>query len=72
VVGEMRACTSPSGIGQPSCGSLASVDDPSGIFETFIADRMPTGGILGGNEMPGAPAGTGVGTVDPGTSEPIF
>ena len=56
----------------PTTGELASVDDPSGIFETFIADRMPTGGILGGNEMPGAPAGTGVGTVDPGTSEPIF
>jgi len=56
----------------PSTGELASVDDPSGIFETFLADRMPTGGILGGNEMASAPAGTGVGTVDQATSEPIF
>jgi hypothetical protein len=56
----------------PETGELASVDDPSGIFETFLADRMPTGGILGGNEMAGAPAGTGVGTVDQATAEPIF
>lgn len=56
----------------PATGELASVDDPSGIFETFLADRMPTGGILGGNEMAGAPAGTGVGTVDQATAEPIF
>ena len=55
-----------------STGELASVDDPSGIFETFLADRMPTGGILGGNEMSGTPAGTGVGTVDQATAEPIF
>lgn len=56
----------------PETGELASVDDPSGIFETFLADRMPTGGILGGNEMSGTPAGTGVGTVDQATAEPIF
>jgi penicillin-binding protein 1A len=56
----------------PATGELASVDDPSGIFETFLADRMPTGGILGGNEMSGTPAGTGVGTVDQATAEPIF
>lgn len=56
----------------PATGELASVDDPSGIFETFLADRMPTGGILGGNEMASAPVGTGVGTVDQATSEPIF
>jgi penicillin-binding protein 1A len=55
-----------------STGELASVDDPTGIFETFLADRMPTGGILGGNEMSGTPAGTGVGTVDQATAEPIF
>lgn len=56
----------------PATGELASVDDPTGIFETFLADRMPTGGILGGNEMAGAPVGTGVGTVDQATAEPIF
>ena len=52
-------------------GALASVDDPDGIFETFMLDRMPTGGILGGNEMAGV-GSSGVGTVDPTTSEPIF
>ena len=55
----------------PATGELASVDDPGGIFETFMTDRMPTGGILGGNEMAGVGA-TGVGTVDPTTAEPIF
>ena len=52
-------------------GALASVDDPDGIFETFMLDRMPTGGILGGNEMAGVGT-SGVGTVDPTTAEPIF
>ena len=52
-------------------GALASVDDPDGIFETFMLDRMPTGGILGGNEMAGV-GSSGVGTVDPTTAEPIF
>ena len=52
-------------------GELASVDDPDGIFETFMLDRMPTGGILGGNEMAGVGT-SGVGTVDPTTTEPIF
>lgn len=56
----------------PETGELASVDDPSGIFETFLVDSMPTGGILGGNEMAGTPAGTGVGTIDQATAEPIF
>ena len=56
----------------PATGELASVDDPEGIFETFMVDRMPTGGILGGNEMTDAPVGTGVGTVEPATAEPIF
>ncbi len=55
----------------PATGELASVDDPGGIFETFMVDRMPTGGILGGNEMAGVGT-SGVGTVDPTTSEPIF
>jgi penicillin-binding protein 1A len=55
----------------PETGELASVDDPDGIFETFMVDRMPTGGILGGNEMAGVGA-TGIGTVDPTTAEPIF
>ena len=52
-------------------GGLASVDDPDGIFETFMLDRMPTGGILGGNEMAGVGT-SGIGTVDPTTAEPIF
>ena len=52
-------------------GGLASVDDPDGIFETFMLDRMPTGGILGGNEMAGVGT-SGVGTADPTTAEPIF
>lgn len=52
-------------------GGLASVDDPDGFFETFMVDRMPTGGVLGGNEMAGVGA-VGVGTVDPTTAEPIF
>ena len=52
-------------------GGLASVDDPDGIFETFMLDSMPTGGILGGNEMAGVGT-SGVGTVDPTTAEPIF
>ncbi|MFM7625594.1 MAG: penicillin-binding protein 1A [Gammaproteobacteria bacterium] len=53
-------------------GELASVDDPEGIFETFLTDRMPTGGILGGNEMLGPTGNASVGTVDPNTAEPIF
>ena len=55
----------------PGTGELASVDDPGGIFETFMVDRMPTGGILGGNEMAGV-GPVGVGTLDPTTAEPIF
>ena len=31
-------------------GALASADDPSGIFEVFMADKLPTGGVLGQGE----------------------
>jgi hypothetical protein len=61
----------------PSSGAVASADDPNAIFETFMANRLPTGGILG--EDPGGFGGGGGGTtisVDPATggsgAEPIF
>jgi penicillin-binding protein 1A len=31
----------------PFTGEIASADDPDAIFETFMADRLPTGGVLG-------------------------
>jgi hypothetical protein len=60
----------------PSSGAVASADDPDAIFETFMVDRLPTGGVLG--EDPGATAGGGSTTIsaDPATGssnpEPIF
>jgi hypothetical protein len=65
----------------PYSGAIASVDDPEAIFETFMADRLPQGGVLGGGEgaddggMLAAPAGDGTSPADPGTSsgsEPLF
>jgi penicillin-binding protein 1A len=65
----------------PYSGAIASVDDPEAIFETFMADRLPQGGVLGGGEvdydggMLAAPAGDGTGPADPGAasgSEPLF
>lgn len=31
----------------PMSGEVASADDSEAIFETFMADRLPTGGVLG-------------------------
>lgn len=47
----------------PFSGAIASVDDPDGIFETFMVDRLPTGGVLGGE-------GEGAGGSDTGTAYP--
>ena len=33
----------------PTTGTIASADDPDAIFETFMSDKLPTGGILGGS-----------------------
>ncbi|MFO1427072.1 MAG: penicillin-binding protein 1A [Steroidobacteraceae bacterium] len=78
-----RSRPMPSGLVQvrisASTGALAGVDDPDAIFETFMADRMPTGGVLGDAGSPdGAPGGSGGadGTGSAGnpnaTQEPIF
>ncbi len=49
-------------------GGIASVDDPDAIFETFMSDRMPTGGVLGED---GAGAGMGnAGTNPDSTANP--
>jgi penicillin-binding protein 1A len=59
----------------PISGGVASADDPNAIFETFMVNRLPTGGILG--EDPGA-LGGGSTTIsaDPASggssAEPIF
>jgi penicillin-binding protein 1A len=62
----------------PFTGAVASADDPNAIFETFIANRLPTGGILGG-DAGGFGTDSGGGTTisaDPasggGAAEPIF
>jgi penicillin-binding protein 1A len=34
----------------PDTGTVAGIDDPFAIFETYMADRLPTGGILGAGE----------------------
>ena len=36
----------------PETGALANADDPNGIFEIFMAEHMPTGGILGSGDVP--------------------
>jgi penicillin-binding protein 1A len=61
----------------PYTGDVTSADDPEGIVETFMVDRLPTGGVLGGDEpgMGGAGGGTTI-RGDPArgdaVSEPIF
>ncbi len=80
-----RSRPMPAGLVQvrisPYSGAIASVDDPEAIFETFMADRLPQGGVLGGGEgsydggMLAAPAGDGANPADPGASsgsEPLF
>ena len=58
----------------PSSGTVASADDPSAIFETFYADRLPTGGILGGESGYAGDGGssTTVPSSDGTSSEPLF
>jgi len=51
----------------PVTGEIASADDPAAIFETFMTDRLPTGGGLGETSMdPARPP-----TEQP-LAEPIF
>lgn len=51
----------------PVTGEIASADDPDAIFETFMTDRLPTGGVLGEAGMdPARPP-----TEQP-SAEPIF
>lgn len=59
----------------PRTGAMASADDESAIFETFMTDKLPTGGILGGSmgDLPGNgknPDGTDA-TPD-NSNEPLF
>lgn len=57
----------------PFTGGVASADDPNAILETFMVDRLPTGGILG--EDPGVLGGGTTISADPGSgggAEPIF
>lgn len=46
-----RPWTVPGGLVQvrisPLSGEIASADDPDAIFEVFMADRLPTGGVIG-------------------------
>jgi hypothetical protein len=42
----------------PFSGAIASVDDPDGIFETFMVDRLPTGGVLGDEGAGGSDSDT--------------
>ncbi len=64
----------------PYTGEVAGVDDPEGIFETFMADRLPQGGVLGGGEaydagLLASPGSDGTAPSDPGNSssaEPLF
>ena len=58
----------------PSSGTVASADDPSAIFETFYADRLPTGGILGGESgyAGDGSSSTTVASPDGTSSEPLF
>ena len=66
----------------PTTGQVAGVDDPDAIFETFMVDRLPQGGVLGGGEaaydagMMASPAGDGTTPAgDPATpaaADPLF
>lgn len=51
----------------PVTGEIASADDPDAIFETFMTDRLPTGGVLGEAGMDPARPPT-----DQPSAEPIF
>ncbi len=58
----------------PSSGTVASADDPNAIFETFYANKLPTGGILGGESgsVGEGGASTTVTSPDGTSSEPLF
>jgi len=51
----------------PVTGEIASADDPDAIFETFMTDRLPTGGVVGETSMDPAPLPT-----EQLPAEPIF
>jgi penicillin-binding protein 1A len=61
----------------PFSGAVAGADDQNAIFETFMANRLPTGGILG-EDAGGFGSGSSGTTIsaDPaagdGAAEPIF
>ncbi|MCS6946865.1 MAG: penicillin-binding transpeptidase domain-containing protein, partial [Steroidobacteraceae bacterium] len=52
----------------PATGALAAADDPNGIFETFMVDKLPTGGILGTTDEPVSPIAPG----STPANEPLF
>lgn len=77
-----RSRPMPAGLVQvrisPDSGTIASVDDPNGIFETFMSNRLPTGGIIGADDTYPDPSmaspddsGT-ASTPQAGSSEPLF
>jgi penicillin-binding protein 1A len=72
----------PEGIVQvrisPETGTIASSEDPGAIFESFMVDRLPTGGILGGEasytdfDSPDGSASPGSGTPGNTANDPLF
>jgi penicillin-binding protein 1A len=54
----------------PDTGALANADDPNGIFEIFMADHMPTGGILGSGDIPPDEMVFGDGAANPAPGTP--
>jgi penicillin-binding protein 1A len=54
----------------PETGALANADDPNGIFEIFMADHMPTGGILGSGDIPPDEMVFGDGAANPAPGTP--
>jgi hypothetical protein len=59
----------------PFSGGIAGIDDPDAIFETFMADRLPS---VGGPGEPGAAGDPGATVDGPGSgaaqppAEPLF
>ena len=61
----------------PTTGKVASADDATAIIETFMADKLPTGGILGGDGtyLPSDakyPDGTSGNPGNTTTTDPLF
>ncbi len=79
-----RSRPMPAGLVQvrisPYTGAIAGVDEPDAIFETFMADHLPQGGVLGGGDAYGggmlaAPGSDGAAPVDArgvASAEPLF